>query len=147
MYLKKRSVQQWPLLVTGRNPLRVLEIVQNSSLDGEQVFVCNLWAVEPHELREAHQIFNVVARRAPADGDLGGDLPVRGRAEVDGVVCRSDVDQSQQGVLALLSGKELHRFHDVAARDDLPRVQVLQGAFDLGMCHLIGHAPRASLRG
>lgn len=131
----------------GCNPFWVMENVQKSSLDREQVFILYLRTVEPHELRQAHEVFTIRARGAPADGDLGSDLLVRGGAEVDGVVRRGDVDQGQQRTLPLLLGKELHCLHHVTPRDNLPRVQVLEGPFNLGIRHLVGHSPGASLAG
>lgn len=118
-------------LVLEFDPPTVVENLYNSCLDGKKVLVLHLGTVEPHKLCEPEQVFNVVARAATADGDLGGDLLVRRRAEIDGVVRGSDVDQSQQRILALLFGDELHHLCGVASQQNLSHVQILKGLIDL----------------
>lgn len=120
---------------------------QNSRLDGEEMLVLRIGTAAPHELRQADQVFRVVSRVAPAGGNLGGDLLVRGRAEVDGVVGRGDVDQGRQGALTLLLRGELHRLRHVTSQHDLPHVKVLEGLLDLGGSHLVGNSPCAGLWG
>lgn len=89
------------------------------------MLVLHLGTVQSHELSQAKEILDVVARFTPADGDPGSDLSVRGGAEVNGVVGGSDVDEGQLLSLGLVPGGELHHLSDVPATDGLSRVQVL----------------------
>lgn len=133
------------VLVLELDPSTVVENLYYSCLNGKKVLVVHLRTAEPHKLCEPEQVLGVVARVAAADGDLGGDLLVRRGAEVDGVVRGSDVDQSQQGVLARLSGDELHHLCGVAPQQNFSHVQILKGLFHLGAGHLVGNAPCARL--
>lgn len=141
------SSQQSGFWVYVTDPSAVVENVQNSRLDGEEVLVLYLGTVEPHELCQAHQVFSIVARVAPAGRNLGSHLPVRGRAEVHRVVRSSDVDEGQQRSLTLLLRDELYRLHYVTPQHNLSHVQVLEGLFSLWVSHLIGNPPCASLQG
>lgn len=100
----------------------VLENVHNCCLNGEKVLVFSFGTVAPHELRQLEQIFNIVARVAAADGNLGGDLCGRGRAEIDGVVRGGDVDEGQQRAVTPLFRDELHHLFHVTPQHNLPPV-------------------------
>lgn len=142
----KPSQSSHGVLVLTFEPSTVVENLNYSCLDSKKVLVVHLRTAEPHELCEPEQVLGVVACVAAADGDLGSDLLVRRRAEIDGVVRGSDVDQSQQGVLACLFGDELHHLCGVAPQQNFSHVKILKGLFHLGPGHLVGNAPCTRLR-
>lgn len=139
--------QQQRFMVWAFNPLTVRVNVHSCCLDGKKMLILHLRAVEPHELRQADEIFDIVARVAAACGDLGSDLHVRGRPEIDGIVGGSDVDEGQQGTLSLLLRDKLHHLCYVSPQHNLSHVQIFKGLFNLGVCHFIGDTPCASLQG
>lgn len=141
------SSQQRGFLVWGFDPSTLTENVQKCRLDGEEVLILHLRTAESHELRQAEQVFDIVARVAAADGNLGSNLFVRGRTKVDGVVRSSDVDEGQQRTLAFLPRDELHRLCYVTPQHNLSHVQVLKGFFNLGGSDFIDHSPCARLPG
>lgn len=116
-------------------------------LHGEQVVVVHVRAAAPHELGQAEQVLQVVARLAAAHRDLGTDLLRAGRAQVEGVVGRGDVEHRLHRRLALVVGVEVHHLGGVAAAHRLTHVQVLEGLLHLSARHLEGHAPGARLQG
>lgn len=123
------------------------ENINHSSFYREKVLVLHIGTVKPHEFHQPLQIFSVVTRVAAANGNLGCNLLVRGRAEVNGVVGGGDVDEGQQGVLIVLFGDELHHLCVVAPKHHLSDVQILERFFNLGFAHFIGNTPCASLGG
>lgn len=137
-----RNIWLWRFQITA-----VVENVPNGSLDGEQVIVVDLGTVKPHELGQSQQVFGIVARVAPTDGDLGGDLLVRRRAEVGGAGRGCNIDKDVEGVQTLLLRDELRHHRYVTPQHNLSHVQVLKGFFDLRAAHFVGHAPCASLMG
>lgn len=144
------SVGRWRSaahFLPGLDPYGVLENVQSSGLDREQVLILNLGTRKPHELCQTHEVFDIEARAAPADGDLGSDFFVGGRAKVDGAVRSGDVDEGRQRLLALLPREEVDRFYYITPQQNLSGVQVLEGAFNLRVRHLIGYSPSAGLQG
>lgn len=129
------------------DPQQVSHDGQRRRLHGKQVVVVDVRAAAPHELGQAEQVLEVVARLAAAHGDLGADLLGAGRAQVERVVCRGDVEQRLHRRLALVVGVELHHLGGVAAAHRLAHVQVLERLLHLGASHLEGHAPGARLQG
>lgn len=116
-------------------------------LHGEQVVVVHVRAAAPHELGQAEQVLQVVARLAAAHRDLGADLLRAGRAQVEGVVGRGDVEHRLHRRLALVVGVEVHHLGGVATAHRLTHVQVLEGLLHLSARHLEGHTPGARLQG
>lgn len=128
-------------------PQQVSHDGQRRRLHGKQVVVVYVWAAAPHELGQAEQVLQVVARLAMAHGDLGADLLRTGRSQVEGVVGCGDVEQRLHRWLALVISMELHHLGGVAAAHRLTHVQVLEGLLHLRARHLEGHAPGARLQG
>lgn len=116
-------------------------------LDGKQVVVFHVWAAAPHELCQAEQVLQVVARLPPAHCNLGTDLLWAGWSQVEWIVCGGDVHQRRNRRPGLLVWKEIHHLGDVATANRLTDIEVLEGLFHLGGRHLKRHAPRAGLRG
>lgn len=131
---------------TGRQLIAELDDAQNGGLDGEEVLVFHLRTAEPHELCQTHKVLDIVARAAPTGGDLVGDVRIRGRAQVHGVVRGRNVDQGQKGLLVLLFGEELNLRYDVSSQQNFSGVQILEGAFNFRAWYLICHSPCAGLQ-
>lgn len=129
------------------DPQQVSDDGERRRLHGEQVVVVHVRAAAPHELGQAEQVLQVVARLAAAHRDLGADLLRAGRAQVEGVVGRGDVEHRLHRRLALVVGVEVHHLGGVAAAHRLAHVQVLEGLLHLSARHLEGHAPGARLQG
>lgn len=89
------NLKQQGFPVVGFELSAVAENVQNSCLDREKMLILHLRTVVPHKFCKADQVLNVVAGVASADGNLGGNLHVRGRPEVDGVVRCGDINKGQ----------------------------------------------------
>ena len=95
---------------------------QGAGLDGEQMVVLHFGAVQPHEFGEPQQVLDVVAGLAAAHEDLGGDLLVAGRSQVERVVSSGNVDQREQRRLFVPVWDEFHSLGDVAPQHRLPHI-------------------------
>lgn len=115
------NFQQQGFPVVGSELSAVAENVQNSCLDREKVLILHLRTVVPHKFCKADQVLNIVAGVASADGNLGGNLPVRGRPEVDGVVRCGDVNKGQHWTVTVFRN-EFHHLCYVPALDNLSHV-------------------------
>lgn len=119
------------IVQTGRRGIAELDAAQNGRLDGEEVLVFHLGTAHPHELCQTHKVLDVVARAAPTGGDLVGDVRIRSRAQVHGVVRGGNVDQGHKRLLVLLFWEKLNLFYDVSSPQNLSGVQVLERAFNV----------------
>lgn len=103
-------------------------------------------AALPHELGQTEQVLDVVARFSLAHQDLSSDLFYTRRTQVGRVVFCSDVNQSLDRGLALITRDELDHPGAVASSYGFTYVQVGEGLLDLGAGHLEGYAPGAGLQ-
>lgn len=131
---------------TGWQLIAELVDALNGGLDGEEVLVFHLGTADPHELCQTHKVLDVMARASLTGGDLGGNVHIRSRAQIHGIVSSSNVDQGNKRLLVLLFWEELDRLYDISSQQNLSGVQVLEGSFDLGVRYLISHSPCAGLQ-
>lgn len=134
------------IVQTGRQLITELGAAQNGGLDGEEVLVFHLGTADPHELCQTHKVLDVMARAAPTGGDLVGDVRIRSRAQVHGVVRSGNIDQGQKRLLVLLFWEKLNLLYDVSSQQNLSGVQVLERAFNVRVRYLIRHSPCAGLQ-
>lgn len=104
------------ILQRGRQLIADLGAAQNGGLDGEEVLVFHLGTADPHELCQTHKVLDVMARAAPTGGDLVGDVRIRSRAQVHGVVRSGNVDQGHKRLLVLFFWVKLNVLYDVSSQ-------------------------------
>lgn len=102
-------------------------------------------AAAPHELCQAEQVLQVVARLPFAYSDLRADLLRAGGPQVERVVCGGDVQHCLNRMLVFPLREEINHFGAVATADCLAHIEVLEGLLYLGACHLERDTPCARL--
>lgn len=134
------------MVQAGQWLIAALAAGEDGSLDGEEVIVFHPGTADPHELCQTHEVLNVMARAAPTGGDLFGNVRIRSRAQVHGVVRSGNVNQGHKRLLVLLFWEKLNLLYDVSSQLNLSGVQVLERAFNVRVRYLVRHSPCAGLQ-